>query len=64
MERNWKGYEGKKVYVKLRNGSNYKGIVLEVESIPGSPLSFLTIKDIYNKRIGFCSSEVIQIEEK
>ena len=58
----WKYWEGKKVYIILKNKRNYSGIVLEVEVNP--PLAWITILDKFNKRIGFSTEEIEVIQEE
>ena len=57
-----KDYEGKKVFVKLTNGRSYSGEVLEVE-IKGS-VTLIIIKDKFDKKVAFYSSEISVIEEE
>lgn len=58
----WKYWEGKTVFIILKNKRNYKGKVLEVEG--KSPLLWITILDKYNKRIGFSTEEIEVIQEE
>lgn len=60
----WKYWEGKKVFIILRNKRQYSGIVLEVEQAPGFPTAFIIIQDKFNQRVTFASSEVELIQEE
>ena len=57
----WKEYEQKRVYVQLKSGREYSGIVLEVEISFGND-AFITLKDKFNHRVGFLVSEIKLIE--
>lgn len=59
----WKALNGKKVFVKLRDGGVYNGLVLEVDDSSTNKLIWLTILDKYNKRVTIVTSEIIKIEE-
>ena len=55
-------YLKKKVYIELKSGRVYSGIVLEVSN--GTLYSTLTIRDKYGYRIIISISEVEIIEEE
>ena len=55
-------YEGKKVFIILKNGRSYSGEVLEVE-IKGT-VTLIIIRDKFGKRVGFYSTEISVIEEE
>ena len=57
-----KRYEGKKVFIILKNGRSYSGEVLEVE-IKGT-VTLIIIRDKFGKRVGFYSTEISVIEEE
>ena len=57
-----KRYEGKKVFIILKNGRSYSGEVLKVED-KGSAI-LIIIKDKFGKRVGFYSTEISVIEEE
>ena len=61
MEKNLKELEGKTIKVFLITGRIYTGKVLEVES--RSSLSFITILDKFNCKVGFASTEIKRYEE-
>ena len=58
----FKDYEGKKVFIKLKNGRSYSGEVLEVED-KGS-CALIVIKDKFGKRVTFYDTEISVIEEE
>ena len=58
----WKNYNGKKVFIKLRDGGCYNGKVLDVDITSGKPLIWITILDKYNNKVTFVHSEIIKIE--
>ena len=60
----WKYYEGKKVFIILKNKRQYSGVVLEVETNPNSPLVWIVIKDKFGNRITFVNSEIEVIQEE
>jgi Ni,Fe-hydrogenase I small subunit len=60
----WKCWEGKKVFIILKNKRQYSGIVLEVEINPSSPLVWISIKDKFGNRISFVNSEIEIIQEE
>ena len=57
-----KRYEGKQVFIKLKNGRSYSGKVLEVET--KGTVTLVTIKDKFDRRVGFYSTEIAVIEEE
>lgn len=58
----WKYYEGKKVFIILKNKRQYSGRVIEVDE--NSTLVFLTIIDKFDNRITFVYSEIELIQEE
>ena len=60
----WKQWEGKKVFIILKSGRQYQGEVIEVEVDDDPKFSFIVIKDKYNSRVGFLSSEIELIQEE
>lgn len=60
----WKFWEGKKVFIILKNKRTYQGEVLEIEMNPNSPLVWIIIKDKFGKRVQFVNSEVDIIQEE
>ena len=59
----WKGWEGKYIFIRLRNGRVYSGDVTSVDD-SAKPLVFLTITDKFDKEITFAISEIVQIKEE
>ena len=58
----WKYWEGKKVFLILKNKRQYSGVVLEVEL--NTHLAWIVILDKFNKRIGFSTEEIEVIQEE
>lgn len=56
----WKKLIGHKIFVSLKSGAIYNGIVEEVE-LYSAELSFITITDIKNKSVTFPISEIIKL---
>ena len=59
-----KYWEGKKVYIVLKNKSQYSGEVIEVDNTSSNVLIWITITDKFDKRITFLNSEIEIIQEK
>lgn len=57
----WKKYEGKKVYIQLVSKREYSGSVIRYNATSNTD-GFLTIKDRYNREVGFRVSEIKLIE--
>ena len=62
MER-WIYYEGKKVYLILKNGRKYSGQVIEVDS-SNPPIIWMVNLDKFGQRVTFCVDEIQTIEEE
>ena len=62
MDEGWKDWEGKRVFIILKNKRVYTGEVLEVEG--NYPLCWITINDKFNQKIGFCTDEIEVIQEE
>lgn len=60
----WKYWEGKKVFIILKNKRTYQGEVIEVEINPNSPLVWIILKDKFDKRVQFINSEIDLIQEE
>lgn len=58
----WKEYEGKKVFIQLKNQRKYKGRVVSVDD--KITCSIFKIKDKYGKLVGFYDSEISVIQEE
>lgn len=59
----WKYWDGKKVYIILKNKRIYSGKIIEVNESSNN-LIFLTIIDKFNCRITVCNSEIYLIQEE
>ena len=59
----WEYWNGRKVYIVLKNDRKYQGIVISVNII-SNPTTFITIEDKYNNRITFNISEIELIQEE
>ena len=57
-----KKFEGKNIFVKLKSGSIYNGLVLEVTEAAG--IFWFLIIDKFDHKVMFVSSEIESIEEK
>lgn len=60
----WKYYEGKKVYIVLKNKRVYSGTVLSIESSPSTNNFWIVLVDKYGYRISFVNSEIQLIQEE
>lgn len=58
----FKEYDGRRVFIKLKNGREYSGQIYSVE-LKGS-VSLIKLKDKYGKNVGFYDSEISVIEEE
>lgn len=58
----WKAWEGKKVFIILKNNRQYSGVIIEVER--NGVLYWITILDKFNKRVGFSVEEIKTIQEE
>ena len=59
----WKNYEGKRVFIKLKNNREYSGKVLLIDD-KKEPLIWITLLDKFGKRVTFVHSEISVIEEE
>ena len=59
----WKRYDGKKVFLRLRNGRVYSGVVQSVENNPNG-LTWITIIDKFGKPVTIVNSEIVEIKEE
>lgn len=60
----WKYYEGKRVFIILKNKRQYSGTIIGIESNSNSPLIWIILKDKFGNRITFVNSEVELIQEE
>jgi|WetSurMetagenome_2_1015567.scaffolds.fasta_scaffold385484_4 hypothetical protein len=54
----WKEYEGKRVFIQLKNQRQYSGIVIIANN------SFVKIKDKYGMKVSFSTPDISVIEEQ
>ncbi len=59
----WMEFEGRKVFLRLRNNRVYSGKVISVDD-SAKPLVFLTINDKFDKKVTFAISEIVEIKEE
>ena len=59
----WKYWNGKKIFVKLRSGAVYSGIVTDVETSPNN-LVFIEMDDKFGKKVILCNAEIEKIVEE
>lgn len=59
----WNEWTGKKIFVQLRSGAVYSGVVKEV-SDQGNNLIFISIIDKFGSWVTFTVSEIIKIKEE
>ena len=59
----WKRLEGKSIFVKLKTGYDYNGVVSEVVDT-GDNFIWIHLIDKYGKLIVFLPSEIVELREK
>ena len=59
----WKEWNGKRIFVKLRDGGVYSGKVIDIDE-KSKPLIFISIIDKYGERVTIAHSEIIKIVEE
>ena len=57
----WTSWEGKKVFIKLKSGRNYSGLIKRVDVNP--PLVWIVMLDKFNNIVQFSAMEIEVIEE-
>ena len=62
MMEGWKYWQGRKVFIILKNQRQYSGTVVEIEN--KNDLFWITIIDKFGNRIGFSNSEIEVIQEE
>lgn len=62
MTDGWKEWEGKKVFIILKNKRNYTGVISNIE-ISGY-LVWITLKDKFGKMLTFSSGEIEIMQEE
>jgi len=59
----WVEWIGKRIFVKLKSGDVYSGIVLNIEN-DGEDNTYLSMIDKFNAKVMFLTSEIIKIREE
>jgi small nuclear ribonucleoprotein (snRNP)-like protein len=59
----WREWRGKRIFVKLKDGSVYSGKVNEVDD-KDSNLIFINITDKFGEKVTIVHSEIIKIKEE
>jgi len=59
----WVEWIGKRIFVKLKSGDVYSGIVLGIEN-DGDNNTYLSMIDKFNAKVMFLTSEIIKIREE
>ena len=59
----WTEWIGKRIFVKLKSGDVYSGIVTDIEN-DGNDDFYLSMIDKYNAKVIFLTSEIIKIREE
>jgi len=59
----WKYWNGKYIFVKLKTGAVYSGKVIDVDD-SNKDLVWFTMIDKFGKRVTFVHSEIIKINEE
>jgi len=59
----WKYWDNKHIFVKLRTGAVYSGKVIDVD-ISNGELIWITIIDKKNERVTFVHTEIVKIKEE
>jgi len=59
----WKYWNGKRIFVKLKSGAVYSGDVIEVD-VSNGELIWFTIIDKKGERVVFVHSEIIKLKEE
>ena len=62
MTKEMKCWEGKKVFVKLKSGGIYNGLILEITESGG--LFWFLINDKFGNKVMFVNTEIEILEEK
>lgn len=59
----WKGWEGKKVFLRTNKSKVYSGIVKEVDD-KGDRIIFISIIDKFGMLVTLITSEILEIKEE
>ena len=63
MEGGWNFWEGKQVFIILKNNRKYQGTVLQID-YTSLPIIWMILNDKFNKRITFSVEEIDVIQEE
>lgn len=63
MGERWTTWKDKKIFLQLKTGRKYTGIVTDIVDT-GDGLIFLEIIDKFGKRVMFTTGELVSIEEE
>ena len=59
----WKYWDGRKVFLRLKNGRVYSGKINNVDDSDKN-IIFISLIDKFDKKITFVHSEIIEIKEE
>ena len=59
----WKEWNGKRIFLKLRDGGVYSGNVIDVDD-SSKPIIFITIIDKFGDKVTVVNSEIVKIKEE
>ena len=59
----WKYWDGRKVFLRLKNGRVYSGIIDSVDDSDKN-IIFISLIDKFSKKITFVVSEILEIKEE
>ena len=60
----WKDWQGKHIFVQLKSGGFYNGLVTDVDATNSPELIWITITDKFGDTITFVHSEIVKIVEE
>ena len=60
----WKYWDDKNIFVKLKSGAVYSGKVIDVDVSKNELLIWITLIDKFGKRVTFVHSEIEKIKEE
>ncbi len=63
MEKNWKNWENKKVFLRLRTGRIYTGLIQKIDT-SSKPIIFIHVIDKFGMNVIIVSSEIAEIREE
>lgn len=59
----WKEWNGKRVFLKLRDGAVYSGNVVDVDD-SDRLIIFLTLIDKFGEKVTIVTSEIVKLKEE